>query len=145
MLVCDPKLAGCSTKILSGLARRAYRRPVTPAEVLALNRFVTLAKADGQSAEQGIQLAVQAMLVSPHFLFRIERDPAAGVSHPIGDLDLASRLSYFLWSSMPDEELLKLAEAKQLRVQMDAQSARRKSARVCSTISPASARCAAPR
>ena len=121
LLVCDPKLAGYSTKILAGLARRAYRRPVTPAEVLALNRFVTLAKADGQSAEQGIQLAVQAMLVSPHFLFRIERDPAAGVSHPIGDLDLASRLSYFLWSSMPDEELLKLAEAKQLRVQMDAQ------------------------
>ena len=121
LLSCDPKLAGCSTRILTGLARRAYRRPVTRVEVAALDRFVTLAKADGQSAEQGIQLAVQAMLVSPHFLFRIERDPAPGVVHLISDLDLASRLSYFLWSSMPDEELLKLAEAKQLRPQMDAQ------------------------
>jgi len=121
LLICDPKLPGCSAKILSTLARRAYRRPVTRAEVAALDRFVTLAKADGQTAEQGIQLAVQAMLVSPHFLFRIERDPAPGVVRPISDLDLASRLSYFLWSSMPDEELLKLAEAKQLRPQMDAQ------------------------
>jgi len=121
LLICDPKLAGCSTKILTALARRAYRRPVTRAEVAALDRFVTLAKADGQSAEQGIQLAVQAMLVSPHFLFRIERDPASGVVHPISDLDLASRLSYFLWSSMPDEQLLALAEAKQLRAQLDTQ------------------------
>lgn len=121
LLTCDPKIVGCSTKILTALARKAYRRPVTRAEVAALDRFVTLAKADKQSAEQGIQLAVQAMLVSPHFLFRIERDPAPGVVHPITDLDLASRLSYFLWSSMPDEELLKLAEAKLLRVQMDTQ------------------------
>ncbi len=121
LLICDPKMVGCSTKILSTLARRAYRRPVTRAEVAALDRFVTLAKADRQSAEQGIQLAVQAMLVSPHFLFRIERDPAPGVVHPVSDLDLGTRLSYFLWSSMPDEELLKLAEAKLLRPQMDAQ------------------------
>ena len=121
LLTCDPKIAGCSTKILTALARRAYRRPVTRAEVAALDRFVTLAKADKQSAEQGIQLAVQAMLVSPHFLFRIERDPGPGVVHPISELDLASRLSYFLWSSMPDEELLKLAEAKLLRAQMDTQ------------------------
>ncbi len=121
LLTCDPKVAGCTSKILTALARRAYRRPVTRAEVAALDRFVTLAKADGQSAEQGLQLAIQAMLVSPHFLFRIERDPAPGVVHPISDLDLASRLSYFLWSSMPDEELLKLAETKQLRPQMDAQ------------------------
>ncbi|MBY0506509.1 MAG: DUF1592 domain-containing protein [Bryobacteraceae bacterium] len=121
LLICDPNLPGCTTRILTSIARRAYRRPVTRAEVASLERFVTLAKADGQSAEQGIQLALQAMLVSPHFLFRIERDPAPGVVHPVTDLDLASRLSYFLWSSMPDEELLALAEAKQLRPKLDAQ------------------------
>ena len=68
-----------------------------------------MAKANGQSTEQGIQLALQAMLVSPHFLFRIEHDPKpldAAAVHPISDLELASRLSYFLWSSMPDDELL---------------------------------------
>jgi hypothetical protein len=79
---------------------------------------VTLARAEGQSIEQGIQLAIQAMLVSPHFLFRIERDPNPAdpsLVHPISDIELASRLSYFLWSSMPDDELLKLAEAGKLR------------------------------
>jgi hypothetical protein len=105
-------------KILSTLARRAYRRPVTKAEVAALARFVELARSEGRTVEQGLQLALQAILVSPHFLFRIERDPdptdAARV-HRISDVELASRLSYFLWSSMPDEELLGLAEAGKLR------------------------------
>ena len=91
---------------------------MTPAEVAALTKFVALAKADGQSVEQGIQLAIQAMLVSPHFLFRIERDanPTDPTKvHPISEVELASRLSYFLWSSMPDDELLALAEAGKLR------------------------------
>jgi hypothetical protein len=119
ILICDPNTgAACVDTIVSTLARRAYRRPVTKSEAAALTRFVDLAKAEGQSVEQGIQLAIQAMLVSPHFLFRIERDPdtagAAGV-HRISDLELASRLSYFLWSSMPDVELLSLAEAGKLR------------------------------
>ena len=77
-----------------------------------------MARAEGQTVEQGIQLAIQAMLVSPHFLFRIERDPAPtdpAQVHKISDLELASRLSYFLWSSMPDDELLALAEAGKLR------------------------------
>ena len=85
-----------------------------------------MAKSNGQSTEQGIQLALQAMLVSPHFLFRIEHDtnpldPAK--VHPVSDLELASRLSYFLWSSMPDDELLGLAEAGKLRASgtLDAQ------------------------
>jgi hypothetical protein len=75
--------------------------------------------AEGQTVEQGIQLAIQAMLVSPHFLFRIERDPNptdAVTAHRVSDIELASRLSYFLWSSMPDDELLGLAEAGKLRV-----------------------------
>jgi hypothetical protein len=124
ILTCDPKTGGnaCVTQIVSALARRAYRRPATKAEVDSLLRFVALAKSEGQNVEQGIQLAIQAMLVSPHFLFRIERD-AADVSkaHPISEMELASRLSYFLWSSMPDDELLSLAEGRKLRASLDAQ------------------------
>ena len=84
---------------------------MTKSEVdVAGPKFVGLAKAEGQNVEQGIQLAIQAMLVSPNFLFRIERDPNPTdptKAHPITDLELASRLSYFLWSSMPDDELLR--------------------------------------
>ncbi|MEO7192757.1 MAG: DUF1592 domain-containing protein [Vicinamibacterales bacterium] len=118
ILVCDLKTGSvCVDKIVSTLARKAYRRPVTRAEVASLTKFVALAKADGQSTEQGIQLAIQAMLVSPHFLFHIERDanptdPTA--VHRISDVELASRLSYFLWNSIPDETLLGLAERRQL-------------------------------
>ena len=111
-------------KIVSNLAHHAWRRPVTKAETASLLKFVAMAKANGQSTEQGIQLALQAMLVSPHFLFRIEHDPNpldASKSHPISELELASRLSYFLWSSMPDDELLGLAEAGKLRTELDAQ------------------------
>jgi mono/diheme cytochrome c family protein len=119
ILICDPKSgSACVENIVGSLARRAFRRPVSRTELQSLTKFVTLAKAEGQSVEQGIQLAIQAILVSPHFLFRIERDPdptdPARV-HQISDLELASRLSYFLWSSMPDEELLKLAETGKLR------------------------------
>ena len=119
VLVCDPNAggAGCVEKIVATLARRAYRRPVPRAEVAQLARFVNVAKAEGQSVEQGIQLAIQAMLVSPHFLFRIERDPDPNDPakvHRISDIELASRLSYFLWNSMPDDELLALAESRKL-------------------------------
>ena len=119
VLTCDPNTGGaaCVDRIAGTLARRAYRRPVTKAEVAALTRFVGLAKAEGQSVEQGLQLALQAMLVSPHFLFRIERDPDPSNPlqvHRISNVELASRLSYFLWSSMPDDELLTLAEQGKL-------------------------------
>jgi len=127
VLTCDPATGdACVTAILSRLARRAFRRPVAPEEIAGLAKFVAMAKADGQSAEQGIQLALSAMLVSPHFLFRIERDPAGAESAPVSDIELASRLSYFLWSSMPDEELLSLAERKRLRAPgfLEAQIAR---------------------
>ncbi len=118
-LTCDPNTGGaaCLDQIIGTLARRAYRRPVTKAEVAALTRFVGLAKAEGQSVEQGIQLAIQAMLVSPHFLFRVERDldpTNATQVHKISNIELASRLSYFFWSSMPDDQLLSLAEAGKL-------------------------------
>jgi hypothetical protein len=125
ILICDPQSGqACVEKIVGALARRAYRRPVAPAETAALMKFVALGKADGQSVEQGIQLAIQAMLVSPHFLFRIEHDanPTDPTkTHPVSEVELASRLSYFLWSSMPDDELLALAEAGKLRASLDGQ------------------------
>src|ERR1039458_9815937 len=95
ILICDPNSGpACVEKIVGALARRAYRRPVSKAEVASLVRFVAIAKVHGQSAEQGIQLALQAMLVSPNFLFRIEHDanptdPTA--VHRISDVELASR------------------------------------------------------
>ena len=119
VLVCDPASGqACLDRILGGLARRAWRRPVTAAEVKSLSRFVALARGEGQSAEQGLQVAMTAMLVSPHFLFRIERDlypKDPTKAHAIAPLELASRLSYFLWSSMPDETLMRLAEQDKLK------------------------------
>jgi hypothetical protein len=108
----------CAREIVSTLARRAWRRPVSDLEVRNLLRFVQMSEKDGGSFEQGIQLALEAVLVSPHFLFRIEHDsdpdnPAA--VHRVSDFELASRLSYFLWSSMPDDELFHSAEDGSLR------------------------------
>ena len=123
ILICDPGASGpnggqaCVEKIVANLAHHAYRRPVSKAEVAALMKFVAMAKASGQSTEQGIQLALEAMLVSPEFLFRIEKDPNpldAEKAHRLSDVELATRLSYFLWSSMPDDELLGLAESGKL-------------------------------
>jgi hypothetical protein len=106
----------CAHEILSKLARRAYRRPVTEDDVAPLLAFYR----DGarQSFDAGIQLALKRLLVSPAFLFRIEQDPAGtapGAVYPVSDLTLASHLSFFLWSSIPDEELLGLAERGELR------------------------------
>src|SRR5580658_8814724 len=108
ILICDPKSGtACVQKIVANLATHAYRRPVTTQETAAILHFVDFARAQGQSVEQGIQLAIQAILVSPYFLFKIENGVAA--AHAISDYELASRLSYFLWSSMPDDELFSLA------------------------------------
>jgi mono/diheme cytochrome c family protein len=118
-LTCDPASGrACVERIVTDLARRAYRRPPSRGEVDGLLRFVDLARKDGQSVEQGVQLAIQAMLVSPNFLFRIERDPDPrnpALVHEVSPFELASRVSYFLWSSMPDDELLGLAGSGRLR------------------------------
>jgi cytochrome c5 len=118
ILTCDPATGPvCVEKIVTSLAHHAYRRPVTKLEVAGLMKFVAMAKTQGQSTEQGIQLALEAMLVSPEFLFRIEHDPLPldpEKAHRISDVELATRLSYFLWSSMPDDELLGLAETGKL-------------------------------
>jgi hypothetical protein len=119
ILICDPASGhACVEKIVANLAHHAYRRPATKQEVASLMKFVAMAKASGQSTEQGIQLALEAMLVSPEFLFRVERDPNPldpEKAHRLSDTELATRLSYFLWSSMPDDELLTVAEAGKLK------------------------------
>jgi mono/diheme cytochrome c family protein len=126
-LLCNPASGqACTTRILRTLARRAYRRPVTTAEVTELADIVAKARRHGYSPAESLQFGVTAMLVSPHFLYRIEHNPKAGMTRPVSDLELASRLSYFLWASMPDEALLRLAEARKLRAPgvLDAQVAR---------------------
>jgi hypothetical protein len=120
IFVCRPATAKdeepCARTILSTLAHRAFRRPVTDADLQPLVAFYKSGRAEGDF-DHGIEKALRALLVSPDFLFRIERDPAkstaAGV-HRVSDLELASRLSFFLWSSIPDDELLTLAEKKKL-------------------------------
>jgi hypothetical protein len=114
-LICDPASgAACVDRILTTLAHRAYRRPVTKAETADLTRIFDKAKTSGYTPKQSLQFAIAAMLVSPNFLFRIERDPKPGTIARITDVELASRLSYFLWSSTPDDELLQLAETNRL-------------------------------
>ena len=116
--------AQCARNIVENLATRAYRRPVTADEV---DRLVALVEQVQQrdSFEEGIRLAIQAVLMSPNFLFRIEREPASSIvdrpssivgnAYLLSEYELASRLSYFLWSSMPDDELFGLAAQKRLR------------------------------
>lgn len=104
-------------QILERFASRAYRRPVRREELRRLLRFVAMAEKNRDGFETGIGLAMQAVLVSPHFLFRVERDRRPNdpkAIHAINDYELASRLSYFLWSSMPDDELFELARKKTL-------------------------------
>ena len=110
----DPAAEQCARSILSALARRAYRRPVTDADLDMLLEFYRTGRRDG-GFERGIQVALERLLASPDFLFRIVEDPrdsAPGAVYEITDLELASRLSFFLWSSIPDEELLDLAEQR---------------------------------
>jgi hypothetical protein len=122
VFVCRPASAaeesGCATEILSTLARRAFRRPVNADDVEATLAFYNEARANGGDFDAGIRAAVARTLVSPWFLFRVESnspDVPAGSNYRISDLELASRLSFFLWSSLPDEELLGLAENSRLR------------------------------
>jgi hypothetical protein len=108
----------CAAKILTNLARRAYRRPVTAADAEAPMSFYRKSRQSGGSFDDGIRAGVARILSSPYFLYRIEKDPPGarpGAAHPVSDVELASRLSFFLWSSIPDEKLLDLAIAGRLR------------------------------
>jgi hypothetical protein len=112
----------CARRVLGAFARRAFRRPVLPGEVERLVGLVHRAEQAGESFEKGIALALQAVLVSPHFLFRVERDPPPGVAaHLLSEHELATRLSYFLWSTTPDDELAGLADRGQLRGRLEDQ------------------------
>ena len=121
IFVCRPsnpaQEAPCARQILSTLARRAYRRPVTETDLMGLVAFYNEGWASG-GFEAGIERALRALLVSPDFLFRVVTDPPGidpGTPYRLSDLELASRISFFLWSSIPDDELLAVAAEGQLR------------------------------
>jgi hypothetical protein len=118
---CRPKAqadeAGCATRILSDLARRGYRRPVTAADMSRLMALFDEGRRSGGAFESGVQFALRGLLASAKFVFRAESSPsdlAPGAIYHISDIELASRLSFFLWSSIPDEELLQAAEHQTL-------------------------------
>ena len=125
IFTCQPRQVSeetaCATKILSRMARLAYRRPVAAPDVDTLLEFFASGRQEGGSFDAGIQFALERMLVDPDFLLRVHRDPLQAPSlepqaaYPLSDIELASRLSFFMWSSIPDEPLLDLAARGQLR------------------------------
>lgn len=128
ILACSPDkpVAEQHLEVITRLLRRAYRRTPTQLEIQRLTGYLDAAMAAGDKWEAAMQQAILVVLCSPKFLFRVEQDdrPTSPENRPIDEFQLASRLSYFLWSSMPDDELLDLAEKKQLSSQLDAQARR---------------------
>jgi mono/diheme cytochrome c family protein len=120
IFTCHTDDEDCARRILLALSRRAYRRPTVEADIKDLLPFYEKGRQEGDNArgfDSGIQRALERLLVSPQFLFRVEHDAsnaAAGAAFRISDLELASRLSFFLWSSIPDDELLSVAAQKKL-------------------------------
>jgi hypothetical protein len=113
----DAEKQVCAHDILAALARQAYRRPVTDEDMTDLMALYNTGASE-KGFESGIELALQSILAGPEFLFRVAQDPvgiAAGTVYPISDIELASRISFFLWSTLPDDELLGLAEQGKLR------------------------------
>src|SRR5262245_56263244 len=112
IFICQPASTAdetaCARKIVSNFAQRAFRRPATDDDVNSLMAFYKSGRADGDF-DRGVRDAVSAALTSPHFLYRVESGDTAGGVRTLSDLELASRLSFFMWSSIPDEELLNLA------------------------------------
>ena len=125
ILACTPDILQSeqTREVLTRLLRKAYRRTPTVEEIEQLAQFVESVQADGAKWEAGIQQAIKVILCSPKFLFRLELDdrPQTEDVRPIDEFQLASRLSYFLWSSIPDDELLELAEKNQLTASLEAQ------------------------
>jgi hypothetical protein len=129
--VCDPKAAAgdaaCMRTILKAFGRRAWRRPVTDDDVAGYASLLDDAKKQGDGFDQGVTLALQGMLLSPNFIFHVELDPdAKTLTHPLGPYEVASRLSYALWASMPDEALFQAADAGKLATAADVQAAVRR-------------------
>jgi uncharacterized protein DUF1592/uncharacterized protein DUF1588/uncharacterized protein DUF1587/uncharacterized protein DUF1585/uncharacterized protein DUF1595/cytochrome c len=122
ILVCHPKAEAeadaCARTIFSTLARRAYRRPVTSNDLSVLISFYKSGRTDAGTFDDGVEAALVRILTDPEFLFRVEHDPAgvkAGTPYAISDVELASRLSFYLWSSIPDDELITLAAKGKLK------------------------------
>jgi hypothetical protein len=125
IFVCEPKSVSeersCATRILSRLARRAYRRPATDRDIATLVGFFDTGRKDGGTFDAGIQMALERLLVDPDFLLRVYQDPDTrgarsrpAEAYRLSDLEVASRMSFFLWSSIPDQALLKVAESGKL-------------------------------
>jgi hypothetical protein len=127
IFVCEPKAVSeeraCASRILSKMARLAYRRPLSGEDLPTLVEFFAAGRSEGKSFDAGIQFALERMLVDPDFLLRVYREPAPARDRPptvttatytLSDIEVASRLSFFLWSSIPDERLIALAERREL-------------------------------
>ena len=118
IFVCEPESTSaeeaCAEEILSRMARRAYRRPVTREDTDVLLHFFRMGREEGGSFDHGIQLGLERVLVDPDFLLRVYREPGVRDPYPLSNLEIASRLSFFLWSSIPDEALLRQAERGRL-------------------------------
>ena len=122
IFVCRPTAPkdeeACARTIVSGLIKHAFRRPATPADVASMMAFYQTGRSDNGTFDDGIEAAMQRVLADPEFVYRSEAEPAglaAGKSYRVGDLALASRLSFFLWSSVPDDELIDLAAQGKLK------------------------------
>src|SRR2546427_1415423 len=110
--------AACARKVVTSLATRAFRHPATSADVQSLMEFYQDGRKQGGDFDRGIELTLARILADPKFIYRIETEPATlkgGQSYRLSDVDLASRLSFFLWSSIPDEELLTAASQGRLK------------------------------
>jgi hypothetical protein len=117
IFVCTADEDACARRIVSTLAKHAFRRPTTAADLTSLMKFYEAGRTEGGTFDAGIEGALQRILADPEFIYRGEPEPAtpaAGESYPISDLALASRLSFFLWSSIPDDELIELAAQNRL-------------------------------
>jgi len=116
IVFCDIADDACRQDVLKTFASRAWRRPATDQEVAALEQLVQLAQDEGDSVDVGLELAVRAVLLSPHFIFRpeLDDDPTSTLPHALNGFELANRLSYFIWNSMPDQALFDAAAAGEL-------------------------------
>lgn len=127
IVFCDPNLASCRSDVFRELASRAWRRPASEEEVTRLQSLFDVALNEGEGVEEGLELAIRGILLSPHFIYRpeLDDDPLSDQPRTLNDYELASRLSYFLWSSMPDQTLFQAAAngalqgETELRAQVD--------------------------
>lgn len=116
VFICAEHTPSCARRIIENIAARAWRRPVTVAELDRLSNLAASVRKDSEKFDEGIRIALEAILLSPNFLFRIEREPGQPTTgtYSLNDFELATRLSYFLWSSLPDESLLRAAREHKL-------------------------------